>query len=163
VPTCGAPPIAAAGKDKLFRHRSILLALAMVVALAFAGSAVGGKPISVPISFDLSAATCSQLPAGGVIHGEGTAEFSETSSGTFHSVINGTATDGAGNTWRFNYDQNGRPVGDGGDVQLTDHFNLVGNAGVLHLHSHFVAVFSSTGDLVDLKQLTGDPVGCDPI
>jgi hypothetical protein len=147
----------------MFRHGSILLALAMVVALAFAGSAPGGEPISVPVSFDLSAATCSQLAAGTVIHGEGTAEFSETSSGSFHSVINGTATDGAGNTWRFNYKQNGRPIGDGGDVQLTHHFNLVANAGVLHLHSHFVAVFSSTGDLVEFKQLTGDPVGCDPI
>src|SRR5262249_58725670 len=103
-----------------------------MVALAFAGSALGDKPISVPVSFDLSAATCSQLPAGTVIHGEGTAEFSSTSSGNFHSVINRTATDGAGNTWRFNYNQNGRPVGDGGDAQLTDHFNLVGNAGVLH-------------------------------
>ena len=147
----------------MFRHGSILLALATVAALAFASWALGGQPISVPISFDLSAATCSQLPAGTVIHGEGRAEFSGTSSGTFHSVINGTATDGAGNTWRFNYNQNGRPVGDGGDVQLTDHFNLVGNAGVLHLHSHFVGVFSSTGDFIELKQLTGDPVGCDPI
>jgi hypothetical protein len=135
----------------------------MVGALAFAGSALADKPASVPISFVLSAATCSQLPAGTVIHGEGTEMSSATSSGTFHSVINGTATDGVGNTWRFNYTQNGRPVGDGGDVQITDHFNLVGNAGVLHLHSHFVAVFSSTGDVVELKQLTGDPVGCDPI
>jgi hypothetical protein len=87
----------------------------------------------------------------------------DPSSGNFHAVINGTVTDGAGNTWRFNYDQNGRPVGDGGDVQLTDHFNLGSNARVLHVHSHFVAVFSSTGDLVERKQLTGDPAGCDPI
>src|SRR5205823_2784765 len=124
-------------------HMSIVLAAAMLAAVAFAGSALGGKPITVPISFDLSAASCSQLPPGTVIHGEGTAQFSATSSGTFHSVINGTATDGAGNSWRFNYNQNGRPVGSGGDVQITDHFNLTGNGGVLHLHSHFVAVFSS--------------------
>jgi hypothetical protein len=147
----------------VLRHGFILIAAATVAALAFAGSALGEKPVTVPVSFDLSAATCSQLPSGTAIHGEGTEMFSDTSSGTFHAVANGTATDGAGNTWRFNYDQNGRPVGDGGDVQLTDHFNLVGNAGVLHLHSHFVAVFSSTGDLVQLKQLTGDPMGCDPI
>jgi hypothetical protein len=147
----------------LFRQVFILLAAATVGSLAFAGSALGDQPITVPISFDLGSATCSQLPPGTVIHGEGTAQFSATSAGTFHSVITGTATDGAGNTWRFNYNQNGRPVGDEGDVQLTDHFNLVGNAGVLHLHSHFVGVFSSTGDFVELKQLTGDPVGCDPI
>jgi len=147
----------------MFRHTSILLAAGMLAAVVFAGSALGGKPFTVPVSFDLSAASCSQLPPGTVIHGEGTGQFSLTSSGTFHSVINGTATDGAGNSWRFNYSQNGRPVGSGGDVQITDHFNLTGNAGVLHLHSHFVVVFSSTGDLVDLKQITGDPVGCDPI
>jgi hypothetical protein len=140
-----------------------LLTVAVTAALAFAGSALGGKPITVPISFDLTSATCSQLPPGTVIHGDGTAQFSSTSSGNFHSVINGTATDGAGNFWRFNYNQNVRPVGSGGDAQLTDHFNLVGNAGVFHLHSHFVAIFSSTGDLVDLKQVTGDPEGCDPI
>jgi hypothetical protein len=98
-----------------------------------------------------------------VIHGVGTAQFSATSSGNFHSVINGTATDDAGDFWRFNYTQNVRPVGGGGDVQITDHFNLTGNAGVLRLHSHFVAVFSSTGDFIDVIQLTGDPVGCDPI
>src|SRR5437870_777584 len=97
---------------------SILLATAMLVAVAFADSALGGKPIAVPISFDLSSATCSQLPPGTVIHGEGTAQFSATSSGNFHSVINGTATDGAGNSWRFNYNQNVRPVGGAGDVQL---------------------------------------------
>jgi hypothetical protein len=147
----------------MFKHGSILLAAAALAALGFAGSALGDKPITVPISFDLSAATCSQLPPGTVIHGEGTGMFSATSSGNFHSVVNGTATDGAGNSWRFNYSQNARPVGDGGDFQVVDHFNLTGNAGVLHLHSHFVIVFSSTGDLVDLKQATGDSIGCDPI
>src|SRR5262245_32705170 len=104
--------------------------------LVFAGSALGGKPITVPIIFDLSAATSSQLPSGTVIHGEGTAQFSATSSGNVHSVINGTATDGAGGSWRFNYTQNVRPVGGGGDVQVTDHFNLTGNGGGVHLHSH---------------------------
>jgi hypothetical protein len=147
----------------MFRQGSILMAAAVLAALGFVGSAFGGKPITVPVSFDLSAATCSQLPPGTVIHGEGTGQFSATSSGNFHSVINGTATDGAGNTWRFNYTQNVRPVGSGGDVQIVDHFNLTGNAGVLHLHSHFVLIFSSTGDLVGFKQVTGDPVGCDPI
>ena len=147
----------------MVRHMSTLLAAAMLAAVAFAGSALGGQPAVFPISFDLSSETCSQLPAGTVIHGEGIAQFSATSSATFHAVINGTATDGAGNFWRFNYTQDGRPLGVSGDAQITDHFNLTGNAGVLHLHSHFVAIFSSRGDLVELKQLTGDPVGCDPI
>jgi hypothetical protein len=147
----------------VFRQACIILAAGTLAALAFAGSAVGGQPITFPVSFDLSSATCSQLPSGTVVHGEGTAQFSATSSGTFHSVVNGTATDGAGNSWRFNYTQNARLVGDAGDAQVVDHFNLTGNAGVFHLHSHFVIVFSSTGDLVELKQVTGDFIGCDPI
>jgi hypothetical protein len=162
--SCGALPIEAAGKDNtVIRQASILLAAATLAALAFAGSAVGGQPVNFPVSFDLSAATCAQLPSGSVIHGEGTAQLSVTSSGNFHSVVTGTATDGAGNSWRFNYAQNARPVGDAGDAQVVDHFNLTGNAGVLHLHSHFVIVFSSTGDPVAIKQVTGDPIGCDPI
>jgi hypothetical protein len=147
----------------VFRQACIILAAGTLAALAFAGSAVGAQPITFPVSFDLSSATCSQLPSGTVIHGEGTGQFSATSSGTFHAVVNGTATDGAGNSWRFNYAQNARLVGDTGDAQVVDHFNLTGNAGVLHLHSHFVIVFSSTGDPVEIKQVTGDSIGCDPI
>ena len=147
----------------MLRHMSTLLGAAVLAAVAFAGSALGNRPAVFPIEFDLSSDTCSQLPAGTMIHGEGIAQFSATSSATFHAVINGTATDGDGNFWRFNYTQDGRPVDMQGNAQLTDHFNLTGNAGVLHLHSHFVGIFSSRGDLVELKQLTGDPIGCDPI
>ena len=135
----------------------------MLAAVAFAGSALGGKPQVFPIEFDLSWETCSQLPPGTVIHGDGIAQFFATSSATFHAVINGTATDGDGNSWRFNYTQDGRPVDLRGDAQLTDHFNLTGNAGVLHLHSHFVGIFSARATSWSSKQLTGDPVGCDPI
>jgi hypothetical protein len=74
----------------------------------------------------------------------------------------GHGTDNAGNTWRFNYHNNTRLLNDAGDVQVVDHFNLVGNGGVLHLHSHFVIVFRANGD-VEVKQVTGDPEGCDPI
>jgi hypothetical protein len=145
------------------RYRAIPLAAAAFAAVVLAGSALAGNKISVPVSFDLTSATCSQLPAGTTIHGDGTGQFSMTGSGIFHSEIKGTATDGAGNSWKFNYNQNARLLDAAGDVQIVDHFNLVGNGGVLHLHSHFVAIFSSTGDLLDLKQLTGDPEGCDPI
>jgi hypothetical protein len=144
----------------LFRLGSILLGVAAAV-LALAGTALGGKPITVPVSFDLGSATCSQLPAGTTIHGEGTAQFSETSSGTFHALINGTATDG-GTTWRFVYHQNGNIAPDG-SAQLTDHFNLVGSGTPIRLHTHFVIIFSATGEIVDAKQVTGDPEFCDPL
>jgi len=146
----------------MFRHWSIVLAAAISAVLVLAGSAVGGKPVTVPVSFDLSGPGCSQIPDGVTIHGEGTQTFSFTSSGTFHSDAKGTATDNAGNTWRFNYHQNARVLNDAGDTQVVDHFNLVGNAGVLHLHSHFVIVFLGNGD-VDVKQVTGDSEFCDPI
>jgi len=147
------------------RHPFVLLAAA-VAALALGSSTLAAGPVRVPVSFDLSSATCSQLPAGTVIHGEGTAQFSITPAGNLHSVINGTATDGHGGFWRFNYTQNQRPLG-GGPVEVTDHFNLVGSGSPIKLHSHFVADFSSSdledADLLALKQIHGDPIGCDPI
>ena len=146
----------------MFKRGSILLAVSAASALALGGSALGSQPISMPVSFDLDSASCSQLPAGSVIHGEGTAQVSATPSGNFHANIKGTATDGAGTTWRFAYNQNGNVLADD-TAQLTDHFNLVGSGTQLRLHSHFVIVFDSSFNPVRIKQVTGDPVGCDPI
>lgn len=101
-----------------------------------------------------------------VIHGSGTAQFSVTPDGNLHSVINGSATDGAGRVWRFNYSQNVRPLA-GGPVEITDHFNLVGSGSPIKLHSHFVADFTSSdlesAGVLKVKQIHGDPIGCDPI
>ena len=128
--------------------------------------ALAAQPVATSISFDLSSATCSQVPSGMTIHGTGTAQFSVTPSGNLHSVISGTATDNAGGFWRFNYTQNARPlVADA--VEISDHFNLVGSGSPIKLHSHFVADFTSidleTADVLAIKQVHGDPVGCDPI
>jgi hypothetical protein len=146
--------------------RTTVIALAAVAALAVAAPAAAAGPVQMPISFDLSAATCSQLPAGTVIHGEGTAQFQTTPNGNLLSVIKGTATDNTGGQWRFNYADNMRPLG-GGAVEVTDHFNLVGSGSPIKLHSHFVADFTSSdlenADLLVLKQIHGDPIGCDPI
>jgi hypothetical protein len=55
----------------------------------------------------------------------------------------------------------------GGAFEATDHFNLVGSGSPIRLHSHFVADFSSsdleTAEFLGLKQVHGDPFGCDPI
>jgi len=146
----------------MFKHASIVLAAAIAGVLVLAGTASGGKPESFPVSFDLSGPSCSQIPDGMTIHGEGTQTISFTNSGTFHSDAKGTATDSNGNEWRFNYHQNARVINDAGDTQVVDHFNLVGNGGVIHLHSHFVLVFLGNGDVV-VKQVTGDSEFCDPI
>jgi hypothetical protein len=128
--------------------------------------ALAAQPVDTALGFDLSSATCSQLPAGTTIHGTGTAQFSVTPSGSLHSVISGTATDNTGGFWRFNYTQDVRPLA-GAAVEITDHFNLVGSGSRIKLHSHFVADFTSsdleTADVLAIKQVHGDPIGCDPI
>jgi hypothetical protein len=148
--------------------RRILAALALsaAAALTITMGALGGAPTRVPVTFDLSWETCSQLPEGTVIHGTGTALFSVDGSGGLHSVITGSATDGHGGSWRFDYSQDMRQLG-GGAVEVTDHFNLVGSGSPIKLHSHFVADFTSSdlesAEFLALKQIHGDPIGCDPI
>lgn len=139
--------------------------LAAITALG-AAPALAAQPVQQTITFDLSSATCSQLPAGMTIHGTGTAQFSVTPSGNLHSVLSGTATDNVGGFWRFNYTEEVRPLV-GGAVEITDHFNLVGSGSPVKLHSHFVADFTSsdleTAKVLAVKQVRGDPVGCDAI
>jgi hypothetical protein len=150
----------------MFKQGFVLSLAAAVALVLVAGAAGGGSSTRVPVQFDLSGPTCSQLPAGTTIHGTGSALFSVTPDGNLHSVITGTATDGHGGFWRFNYAQDVRPLG-GGPVEVTDHFNLVGSGSPIRLHSHFVADFTSSdlenADLLAFKQIHGDPIFCDPI
>ena len=148
------------------RHFSVFATIASVLVLAIASPAAAAGPTQTSITFDLSSDTCSQLPAGTVIHGEGTVLFEASPNGGLHHVIMGTATDRNGGFWRFNYAQDIRPLG-GGSVEVTDHFNLVGSGSPIKLHSHFVGDFSSSdlenAEFVTFKQIHGDPFGCDPI
>jgi hypothetical protein len=148
------------------RHVFVLAMITSVLMFAVATPAAAAGPTQSTITFDLSSATCSQLPAGIVIHGAGTVLFTATANGGLHHVITGTATDGKGGFWRFNYAQDQRPLGEG-TFEVTDHFNLVGSGSPIKLHSHFVADFSSsdleTAELLALKQIHGEPIGCDPI
>jgi hypothetical protein len=150
----------------MIRLRAPLAAIACGFAFIFATPTLAQGPQAIPVTFDLSASTCLQLPAGTTIHGVGTMMVFATGNGNIHSIITGTATDGAGGFWRFNYSDNVRPLGDG-PVEVTDHFSLVGSGSPIKVHSHFVADFSSsnleTADLLALKQIHGDPIGCDPI
>jgi hypothetical protein len=168
--------------------KGLVLAVFAVSALALsAGSALAAAPSVEPIStgFTLSSVTCSELPAGTTIEGTGTG-VSVTSESTdangVTTVMNtthiaGTATDQAGNTYRFNY-SNHYQVSNTGPTDpvlsgiMVDTFSLAGN-GPAHLSNGFRAVFTidlSAG--VSFQELSsrGDPIDfatgaahCDPL
>ena len=161
--------------------RSALAVFAIAALALGVGSAVAAPPeiATFPVSFDISSATCSNLPAGTTIHGSGMEKSITTIStdktgvttimNTSHA--NGTATDQAGNTYVFNY-ANHFSVSDAGpgtafSGEMVDAFSLAGN-GPAHLSNGFRALF----DLVSLQPLSsrGDPIDfasgmahCDPL
>lgn len=143
------------------------LVVAGCIVVVAATPVFAAAPVQSSVTFDLSTATCSQLPSGMVIHGTGTEQFFVTPDGNLHSVIMGTATENNGGFWRFNYSDNMRLISTSGAVEVTDHFSLVGSGSPIKLHSHFVADFTSsdleTASLLSIKQIHGDPFGCDPI
>ena len=161
--------------------RSSLAVFAIAVFAVVAGSALAAPPeiTTDSVSFVMSSATCSNLPAGTTIRGSGTIKsittFTTSKKGvttimnTTHA--NGTATDQAGNTYVFNY-ANHFSVSDSGPGtafagEMVDAFVLAGN-GPAHLNNGFRALF----DLVTLEELSsrGDPIDfatgaphCDPL
>lgn len=153
-------------KRLIRRSVAVVAATAMALVFATAASASNGASIRFPVDWRLSGATCSQLEPNMTIEGSGTGSFSMTAKGNLHVVVTGTATDGNGGFWRFNYAQNARPLGDGA-YEVSDHFNLVGSGSPIKLHSHFVIGFTSsdlgTADILYVKQFHGDPEFCDPI
>jgi hypothetical protein len=150
----------------LRRGTVAVLTAAVPLILAAVAWAGGGASIRVPVSWELSGATCTQLHPNMTIEGTGTGSFFMTADGNLHAVLGGTATDGSGGFWRWNYAQNARPLGDGA-YEVSDHFNLVGSGSPIKLHSHFVIAFTSAdleeAEVLYLKQIHGDPVFCDPI
>jgi hypothetical protein len=169
--------------------KRLVLAVFAVSALAlWIGSAFAAAPSVEQIStgFTLSSLTCSELPAGTTIEGTGTG-VSVTSESTdangVTTVMNtthiaGTATDQAGNTYRFNYSNHYRIANTGPTDPvlsgiMVDSFSLAGN-GPADLNNGFRAVF--TIDLSDggvsFEELSsrGDPIDfatgaarCDPL
>ena len=93
----------------------VLAPIACLLALAAVTPASAQAPTQMPVTFDLSASTCSQLPTGTTIHGTGTASFSATSGGHLHTVVDFTSSD------------------------------------------------LESADVLAIKQIHGDPIGCDPI
>ena len=169
--------------------KRLVLAVFAVSALAlWAGTALAAAPSVERISagFTLTSLDCSELPAGTTIEGTGTG-VSVTSESTdangVTTVMNtthiaGTATDQAGNTYRFNY-ANHYQISNTGPTDpvlsgiMVDSFSLAGN-GPAHLSNGFRAVFTidlSVGG-VSFEELSsrGDPIDfatgaahCDPL
>jgi hypothetical protein len=146
----------------------VAIATAATAALSLTAGALGGATsLTVPVSFQISSEFCSQLASGTTITGTGTATATIDAKGQIHTLVTGTATDNLGGSYRFNYHQSLLPRNGGEISQVTDHFNLVGDGQNVKLHSHFVAIIDGTdletATMFALKQLHGDPFGCDPI
>ena len=159
---------------------------AVVLALIFgtAISARGGATIDTfPVSFVLTSATCSNLPAGTVITASGTEKSitTVTNRGGVETIensshANGTAVDQNGRAYVFNYSNEFRGSFEGNGIftaTMNDSFTLAGQ-GPAHLSNGFTGtivtdffsfftvphVVRSHGDPLDF--VTGD-VHCDPL
>ena len=167
--------------------RLVLAVFAVSALVLWAGSALAAAPSVEQISagFTMTSLDCSELPAGTTIEGTGTG-VSVTSESTnadgVTTVMNtthiaGTATDQAGNTYRFNYSNHYRIANTGPTDPvlsgiMVDAFSLVGN-GPAHLSNGFRAVFTidpSAGFSFEELTSRGDPIDfatgeahCDPL
>lgn len=167
---------------KRFVFAAVVSISALVVAPAVAGG--GGATVETfPVSFVMTSASCSELPAGTTLTGSGSEKsitVVKTNKGVTRihntSHAHGTATDQAGNTYVFNY-SNSFNVSDEGTPGvfsgiMNDSFSLAGN-GPAGLHNGFQGIFStdfatfttitplkSRGDPIDFTTVTAH---CDPL
>ena len=167
--------------------RSLVSTISVVsLALSLGGIAAASNGATVetfPVSFVLTAATCSNLPGGTELTASGTGKSISTTRTNQDGVVivvnsthaHGTATDQDGNTYVFNYSNEFRATLVEGVYSglMTDAFALAGQ-GPAHLNNGFVGhfrsdfssfftvpnVISSHGDPLDFA--TGD-VHCDPL
>jgi hypothetical protein len=159
-------------------------AFALVAGSAFAGG--GGATIDTfPVSFVITSAGCSNLPAGTTLTGSGTEKsitVVKTDSKGITRIHNtshatGTATDQAGNTYVFDYSNDFNVSNTTTNPALfsgvmNDHFSLAGR-GPARLSNGFQGVFTTDfGSLVSITPLhsRGDPIDfttlaahCDPL
>jgi hypothetical protein len=158
------------------------------VALSLPLRATVTTNIDMPVSFDLSPSTCSQITS--TVHGEGTVHLviatTQDANGVWHvsvlHVANGKATDGNGVQYRFDYHNHltlkgpttdGKPPDTNSGANLsppysysfTDTFELTsGNAGPAirsNVVGHFKVNANGTVTLEYFK--IGGELGCDPI
>jgi hypothetical protein len=175
--------------------KRLVISAITVLAVALGATPVaavdGGATIETSsVSFTITSAKCSNLPAGTTITGSGT-QKSITTMRTDASGIttignsthaHGTATDNRGNTYVFNYSNSFRVSNTTAHPgtfsgMMTDVFSLAGN-GPAQLHNGFVAGITSSDGFNsaswDVKSSRGDPISfatgpieaahhCDPI
>ena len=174
--------------------KRLAFAAVVVTALMFGtGTAVasgsGATKDSFPVSFVLTSASCPNLPSGTSINGSGTmtsiTRVTTDANGVTtirnSSHAHGSATDGDGNAYVFNYSNKFRVSNTLADPavfsgRMTDSFSLAGR-GPARLHNGFVAVFTTNADFnessfhfVPLRS-HGDPIKfddpwaqrCDPL
>lgn len=159
---------------------ALIGALAVLFTLASASSASAAASVETfPVSFQLTSATCPNLPDGTVINGTGTGKSITVEHAT--SLFNvthdqGTATDQDGNQYVFSYSNtfHASATSDPGVLagRMVDHFSLSGS-GPASLNNGFVANFETdfaTFFAFDPISSHGDPlvfpqgdVACDPL
>jgi len=167
----------------------LMVAIALIATSTIAEAANGGATVATSqVSFTLSSATCSNLPAGTSITGSGT-ETSVTTTSTdangVTTIVNathaaGTATDQANNVYVFNYSNEFRvsnTVTQPGVFSglMTDAFSVAGN-GPARLQNGFVAELTANAAFTSfswtVRHASGDPISfatgavvshCDPL
>jgi hypothetical protein len=162
--------------------------LMLMLAGALPVAAAGATVETFPVTFTITSAQCSNLPAGTTITGSGM-ETSITTVRTDESgvttIVNsthaqGTATDNLGNTYVFNYANSFRvsntvATPDTFSGNMTDTFSLAGS-GPAHLHNGFSAGLTSNDGFAtvtwNVNNSRGDPISfasgpvvahCDPL
>jgi hypothetical protein len=121
-----------------------------------------------PVAWQLSSASCSQLPPATTVNGSGTLRTVVNSTATREVVIahaTGTATDQAGNTYRWIYSN--ELTATTSTTRIVDHFSLSG-PGPARLSNGFAVLFR--GEDLDVISVHGDPIDfetleahCDPL
>ena len=158
----------------------------LVFGAATAAAANGGADVQTfPVSFVMSSAECSNLPAGTTVTGMGTEKsitVTRTDANGVTMIVNsthalGTATDQAGNSYVFNYNNEFRASDSTATPGvfsglMSDHFSLAGS-GPAKLSNGFLASIStdfSTFFSFDPLNSRGDPLDfatgtahCDPL
>jgi hypothetical protein len=176
-------------KDNSVKHLAILattLLLLVSVATSAEAASGGASSSTYSVSFVMTSAQCSNLPAGMTLTGSGSETSITTTTIDAQNVTtmvnsthaHGTAADQAGNTYTFNYSNSFRAsntVAIPGvfSGSMTDAFSLAGN-GPANLHNGFVSDFFttdfSTWNFYNVTHANGDPISfpagvahCDPL
>ena len=165
----------------MLRRVWLAASIVAVAGLAVVASASGGRSASFPISWamtspgvtappaDVVLPNCGGVPAGMWLRGTGTWTFFDATgaAGNIQSMADGTATDSAGNSYRWNYHQSVQPIGDGSHSRVVDDFVVSGSGPAAGIHSHFIAIIDGTSvdeaQTFELLHLLGNPFDCDPI